>query len=362
MKVVVAGASGVVGLAATRRFARDAAYTTLALSRRPPARIDPAVHCAVDLLDRSECFAFAREHSGITHVVYAALQEAPGLSPGWLDPAQIELNRAMCANLADAVAAGGSLRHVTLVQGTKAYGVHVDRNVPIPCREDQPRHDHPNFYFAQEDYLRDLQRTAGFALTILRPQIVFGESIGSPMNLIPVLGAYGAILRARGEALHYPGGERGVSEAVCADLLADVIHWAATAPAARDQTFNVANGDVFTWPDVWPAIADALGMAVGEPRPLSLEAAFASAEWQREWAAIADRHRLAAPRELAAFVGQSPIYADRLLGSAGKNAAVPALVSTIKLRQAGFSGCIDTPSMFRRWFSALQTSGVLPVA
>ncbi len=39
----------------------------------------------------------------------------------------------------------------------------------------------------------------------------------------------------------------------------------------RNQIFNVTNGDVFVWPNVWPAIADALGFAPGEHVPLSLD-------------------------------------------------------------------------------------------
>ena len=38
----------------------------------------------------------------------------------------------------------------------------------------------------------------------------------------------------------------------------------------------------------------------------------------------------------------------------------PALVSTIKLRQAGFGGCIDTDDMFRKWFARFRERRLLP--
>ena len=38
------------------------------------------------------------------------------------------------------------------------------------------------------------------------------------------------------------------------------------------QIFNVTNGDVFVWPNVWPAIADALGFASGEHVPMTTAA------------------------------------------------------------------------------------------
>ena len=56
-------------------------------------------------------------------------------------------------------------------------------------------------------------------------------------------------------------------EATDVDILARAIAWAGETEAARDQAFNVTNGDVFRWQEVWPAIADALGMRPGEARP-----------------------------------------------------------------------------------------------
>jgi hypothetical protein len=68
------------------------------------------------------------------------------------------------------------------------------------------------------------------------------------MNAIVALGTYGAILRGAGEPLHYPGGDPNIMEATDVDLLA--IAWAGEAEAARDQVFNVTNGDVFLWQEV----------------------------------------------------------------------------------------------------------------
>lgn len=77
--------------------------------------------------------------------------------PGWLDPALMERNLSMLRNLFDPlleVAAG--LQHVSLMHGTKAYGLHhpaVASRVKVSLRECEPRLEHPNFYFLQEDYL-----------------------------------------------------------------------------------------------------------------------------------------------------------------------------------------------------------------
>jgi hypothetical protein len=39
---------------------------------------------------------------------------------------------------------------------------------------------------------------------------------------------------------------------------------------------------------------------------------------------------------------------------------MPALVSTIKLRQAGFAEMMDSEVMLRKWFRAMQERRLLP--
>jgi nucleoside-diphosphate-sugar epimerase len=356
-RVVVFGASGVIGKAAARHFAATG-WDTIGVSRRDPG-VAGVAHVALDLHDGEACRPALGGIPGVTHVVYAAMQEAPGLVEGWRDEELMTTNLAMLRHALDPILDDrrSSLAHVSLLQGSKAYGVHLEP-VPVPLRETTPRHPHSNFYFLQEDHLRERQRGAGWALTILRPQVVYGDALGNPMNLIPAIGAYGAICRDRGRPLSFPGGAPHVSEAVDADLLAEVLAWAAVAPAARNETFNVANGDTFVWHYVWPAIADALGVDVGQPVPSRLAVEMRSEE--ERWAAVVDRYALRSPRSLRAFAGDSFAYADLLFGHGIDTPRLPTLTSTIKLRQAGFSGCRDTEEMFRRWLRRLQDDRLLP--
>jgi hypothetical protein len=126
---------------------------------------------------------------------------------------------------------------------------------------------------------------------------------------------------------------------------------------ARNEIFNVTNGDVFTWPYVWPAIADALGFAAGEHVPLSLDKEMRPRE--AEWAAIRREHGLASGT-LEQFVGLSFEYADYTMGYGRTEPGPPALVSTIKLMQAGFTEVIDTEAMFRKAFAEMQAKKLLP--
>jgi nucleoside-diphosphate-sugar epimerase len=347
-KVLVAGASGVVGEAALRHFSSLDGWAAVGLARRPPEGFDCV---AVDLADADSCRALASV-GGVTHVVYAALYEKPGLVAGWYEADQMERNLLMLRNLFESLPLG-DLEHVTLLQGTKAYGAHVGAVVQ-PGREREPRHPHDSFYWLQEDWLRSLQRDASWALTIMRPQVVFGEAMGSNMNAIPALGVYAAMCRLDGRPLDLPGPGAFVTEAVDADLLARAFAWAATAAEARNETFNVTNGDVFTMRGVWPALADAFGMEPGELVPTSLAESMPARE--SDWAAVCDRFDLVAPRTFDRFVGQGFVYADVFLGAPGG----ATLVSTVKLRQAGFGDCVDTEDMFRRLVARLQERRLLP--
>jgi nucleoside-diphosphate-sugar epimerase len=359
MKVVVFGATGVGGHAAAEHFAGVADGGVIGVSRRP-VNLAGVTHVAIDLADAADAARAIRDplFAGTTHVVYAALQESPELVAGWRDTELMAHNLRMFRHALEPLVAahGGTLAHVSLLQGAKAYGLHVGRS-PLPAKERSPRDSHENFYFLQEQALRALAESASWSWSILRPQIVFGESLGSPMNLLPAIGVYAAIEHERGRPLDFPGGPPQVHEAVDARLLARALGWAAVAPEARGEIFNVTNGDVFDWHAVWPAIADTFGMDVGEPVPQRL--AEVMPPRAPEWANVVDRYRLRAPRDMGAFVGSSWQYADILFGASGTR-PLPALLSTVKIRQAGFAECIDTEDMFREWFAAFQQRQLLP--
>jgi nucleoside-diphosphate-sugar epimerase len=249
------------------------------------------------------------------------------------------------------------LRHVALLQGTKAYGVHV-RPLTVPAREGRSEmYEQPNFYWAQENFLRELQQGKGWHWSILRPVLIVGEAMGGAMDLIPPLGVYASILREQGRPLDYPGGAARVSQAVDVDLLARAIAWAGEATAARNQAFNVTNGDVFTWENVWPTIADALEMTPGNAVPRSLVQEYPN--WIAPWDELRRKHDLISPG-LEAFVGLSFQYADYSMRYGQTQSGPPSIVSTVKINQAGFTEMMDTEAMFRKWFALARSRRLLP--
>ena len=357
--ILVAGATGLVGYAALKHFSQHPGDTVIALSRRQPHETFGARFIPLDLTDAEACRSAAAGLTEVTHLVYAALFELPGLVEGWRDARQIETNDRMLRNLLEPLtAAAPKLRHATLLQGTKAYGVHV-RPMLVPAREGRSEmREQPNFYWAQEDYLREKQRGSSWHWTILRPVLVVGEAIGGAMNLIPALGVHAALMRLRGDVLPYPGGAPRLSQAVDADLLARAIAWAGESPKTRNEIFNVTNGDVFVWENIWPAIAEANGMKPGPAEPFALNTLPETGA--AEWDAIRARHRLLAPA-LGEFVGLSLEYADYQMRFGRTDIGPPSFVSTVKINQAGFTETMDTETMFRKWFRLFQRTRLLPL-
>ena len=358
--VLIAGATGLVGYAASKHFAAQPDAEVIALSRHTALFPGQTRHMMLDLTDAQQCQEAAESWRDVTHLVYGALFELPGLVAGWRDSVQIQTNDRMLRNLLEPlmVAAPG-LRHVTLLQGTKAYGVHV-RPMRVPAREGRSElREQPNFYWAQEDYLRAAQFRREWSWTILRPVLIVGEAIGGAMNLIPALGAHAALMQEQGAVLPYPGGGPRVGQAVDADLLARAIGWSGEADAARNDTFNVTNGDVFVWEHVWPAIAEAVGMQAGAPCPFALSGLLGVADGA--WDRLRARHGLAAPG-LRDFVGQSLEYADYQMRCGQAEPGPPSIVSTVKINQAGFHEAMDTEAMFRKWFRVFQDKRLLPPA
>ena len=85
------------------------------------------------------------------------------------------------------------LRHVSILQGTKAYGIHVE---PMKAPAKKNGHaNHDNFYWHQEDILKRLSKKRNWSFNIWRPQVVLGNATGSPMNLIAAVAVYATICR-----------------------------------------------------------------------------------------------------------------------------------------------------------------------
>lgn len=355
-KVVVFGGLGLVGRSVIKALESRDDWQIVGVSRRAPDFRSRARFISLDLTDRDACVSVfsAAEFADVTHVVYAALYEKPELIAGWRDPEQIATNTTMLQNALAVLGRQPSLRHVTLLQGTKAYGAHI-APMRIPGRERQPRHPGANFYWNQEDHLIELSARRQWTYSIMRPQVVCGFALGSPMNILSALGVLAAVQRERGEPLRFPGGAPCITQATDADLLARAIVWAAEDPACANETFNIANGDVMVWQEIFSVVAEVFGMPAAEPAPVRL--AEAMPEYAPLWQNIVQRYELA-PHSMQDLIGASWQFADAVFGYG--RSPPSTVVSTVKARRFGFAECVDTEEMFVRQLTELQAARILP--
>jgi nucleoside-diphosphate-sugar epimerase len=357
-KVLVTGASGLIGVAAIEQFL-SAGWDVVGVSRRKPALPSGRdFHfLSVDLRDKKAAHAAFEPLTDVTHIAYAALHEKPELVAGWLSKEQIDINNAMLRNVLQPIAENAAdFQHISILQGTKIYGVHL-HPMPIPARERDAHNDHPNFFFDQEATVREMGARHGFNYTALRPQLVTGPTPGA-LNVMPAIGVYAAIRREKGEPFSFPGGPSFVWEAADAGLVADVMVWAAQSREAANEAFNVTNGDVFEWRNVWPAMAETLGIETGSDKPVSVAAYLK--QNADVWERIVAKYSLRL-RSLQELVGQGDQHADFAFAY-GAQTGPRAFVSTVKLRQAGFTKTIDTEESFRNALQSLIDRKFLPPA
>jgi nucleoside-diphosphate-sugar epimerase len=362
-KVLVTGALGVIGRAVVERLAARDGIQVVGLARRNPdaglieslrGAKRPVQWVSCDLQDAAATRAALAAHRDATHLVYAALYEKPELIRGWLAPDHVDVNGAMLANTFAALESA-PLAHVSLLQGTKAYGAHAGRPMRVPARERDAKRDHANFYFVQQDALEARAARDGFAWTIFRPQVVLGVAVGSAMNPVAALGAYAVILRELGEPLRFPGHPHVLTECIDARIIAAAIEWSWREPRANREAINLTNGDVIVWRTLFERLASEFEMKLEEtPLRVSEEMPKHAALWRR----VAERESLRID-DLNALIGLSWQYADILFGAPAPS-PVPTLVSTIKARQLGFWDCIDSEECVVQHLEAMRRCRYLP--
>ena len=352
---MIVGSTGLVGAGAVEHFSKLEDWEVTAVARRRLAFPDSVRQLQIDLTDAPACIEGLQGLSTITHVLYTALFEKPNLVASWRDEEQMAVNLAMLRNLMDALdRSAPALRHITLLQGAKAYGLHLG-TTPVPCKERSPRHPHDNFYWLQEDLLRERKPHRGWTFSILRPQLVLGTAPG-PMNIMVAIGALAAIQRELGHPLCFPGGTYGVYGASDSRLIARAVEFVGTHEICAGETYNIVNGDVFAWKDVWPGIAAHFGMPAGAPSPMCL--ADTMPQHEDVWKRIAEREGLAEP-SLTRLASSSWQFADRAFGF-GFEYPPHSVLNGLKLRGHGFTDFLDTEDAMIHWLQRLQDDKVLP--
>jgi nucleoside-diphosphate-sugar epimerase len=352
-QALVIGISGVIGRALSEHLLSQG-WTVHGLSRGRTAVPEGCRPITADLTRPDELRA-ALEGLDVDRVFFTAWARQA------TEKENIRVNGAMVSNVLDAI--GPSLKggHAALVTGLKHYlgpfEAYATGAVPItPFREEQGRQAVDNFYYEQEDRLFDAAARHGFSWSVHRPHTIIGYAVGNAMNMGVTLAVYATLCRETGQPFVFPGSAaqwNGLTDMTDARLLARHLTWAATSEAARDQDFNVVNGDVFRWQWMWPRIAERFGIEAapfdGVVRPLAERMGENSVA---TWADIAARHGLSEPDlgKLASWW-----HTDADLGR-----PMEVLADMGKSRKAGFTGYQSTPDAFDDLFARLEAERVIP--
>ncbi|MBX3549890.1 MAG: NAD-dependent epimerase/dehydratase family protein [Xanthobacteraceae bacterium] len=339
---LIAGAKGHVGSQLAGLLAQKADWRVVTLGRSAGGR----GHVSADLLTDDLDSALSSVPQ-ITHLFYCV--RAPHNESG---KENVAGNLLMLQRVVEAAERTNALAHIHIVEGGKWYGAHLGP-YKTPAREDDERHAGENFYHAQEDWLRAHQPRANWSWSASRPSFVCAVTPGQGRNMISTLGAYAAICKETGQPLHYPGSEqsfRSLTEITNGGLLARAIHHIVCESAARNQAFNVTNGDWLRWSDIWADIAALFEVPAGDAKPFRL--ADWSADKDAVWASIVARHRL--EQTSLSQVANWP-FADFFIG---QDYDVASDVN--KLRSIGFDEAADSKASILSMIGEYRKLRLLP--
>lgn len=344
---LVVGAHGVIGRHLVDQLAELGDWDVMGLSRRGGEAKDRVRYVSVDLLDPDDCREKLGGLNQVTHIFYAAYQDRPA----WAE--LVAPNLAMLVNVVDAVEPIASgLRHISLMQGYKVYGAHLGP-FKTPARETDAHHMPPEFNVDQQTFLENRQQDKTWTWSAIRPCVVCGFALGNPMNLAMVIAVYAAMSKELGLPLRFPGKPGAYDtllEMADGGLLARATIWAATDERCANQAFNINNGDLFRWNEMWPKIARFFDLEVAPPLPMSLDTVMADKE--PLWNTMTEKYGLEPHlyKEVsswrfgdAVFSWDYDVFAD---GS--------------KARRFGFHEYVDTEAMFLEIFGDLRRRKIIP--
>ena len=141
-----------------------------------------------------------------------------------------------------------------------------------------------------------------------------------------------------------------IYQATSARLLAKAMTWAATEPGCANQSFNIVNGDLTRWNELWPVIAEYFEIPVGPAQPMDLVRIMA--DKGSLWDEIARQHQL---RDIP--LNQ---LVDWEFGNYCFQIDYDMISDLNKCRAYGFSETVDTPQMFRHLFDELRAKRIIP--
>ncbi|TRZ43990.1 SDR family oxidoreductase [Robertkochia solimangrovi] len=264
---LIAGGNGIIGRNLTDYFCNRDDWKVIVTSRSPLKYNTTANYVSLDLSNENAVFQQIDILQEVTHVFYSAYTER-------VDPyEQVNANQELLENLITGLEAiEAPLQRVVFIQGGKAYGAHLGI-YKTPALETDPRSITPNFYYNQEDYLRERSKDKFWTWTAIRPDIVIGYTLGNPMNLSNLIAVYATLCKEEGIPFRFPGSPKAYQVLVNVtgvEVLSKGMDWASTSASTENEIFNVTNGDIFRWYQAWEKFGEFFGVEIAEPQTFSL--------------------------------------------------------------------------------------------
>ncbi|MCX2454194.1 SDR family oxidoreductase [Pedobacter sp. PLR] len=344
---LVIGANGVIGSNLIKYLEELDNWNIIGISRRGGTDTTKTKYLSVDLLNKEDCKKQLQFLTSITHIFYAAYQD----KPSWAE--LVPPNLAMLVNVVTEIElVAKDLQHISLMQGYKVYGAHYGP-FKTPAKESDAGHMPPEFNVDQQQYLEKQQEGKKWSWSALRPSVVGGAALGNPMNLVLVIAIYATISKALGLPLRFPGKPGAYDKLMDftdAGLLAKATVWAATAPECRNQAFNITNGDLFRWNELWPKIAAYFQMETAPPLHLPLQTVMA--DKTIVWEQIQEKYSLEkhSYQEVSAWGFGDFVFSWNY----------DFFSDGTKARRMGFHEFIDTEKMFFDLFDELKSKKIIP--
>ncbi|WP_313580420.1 SDR family oxidoreductase [Chishuiella sp.] len=265
---LILGANGIIGRNLTNYLIESNNWDVITSARKKLNYETSVDFIQLDLNDIEISDEVSGKLNNVTHVFFNAYIEKK------TPYEQSEANLKILSNIVPVLEQySPNLERILFIQGGKAYGAHLGV-YKTPAYETDPRSITPNFYYDQEDYLRRQSIGKRWNWTAIRPDIVIGFTTRTPMNLANLIAIYVVLCKEEGIPMRFPGTKKAYDVLVNVTgtkVLSQSLEWAAVEVSTENEIFNITNGDVFRWSQVWPKIGAFFGVEVAEPQTFSLQ-------------------------------------------------------------------------------------------
>ncbi|THZ50229.1 hypothetical protein D6C90_02777 [Aureobasidium pullulans] len=334
---LIYGASGISGwslLNQTRIYPTPTTFSRITGTTSRPFSLEKAqipqderikIASGIDLTKSADQVAAALKEkvediSTVTHVFFTGTASLTSMSPSaYIFAAYIQeddfetLKQTNTRLLENAVRAieqlAPNLKSIILQTGGKGYGLEFPQEVGIadhiPLKESCPRIPEPYaskiFYYTQYDLLKQLSEGKSWTFSEVRPDGVVGFAPGTnAMNMAQGIAIYLAMYKevhGAGATVPFPGHEHGYNSThtdTFQDILSQMeIHAALnTDKCGNGGVFNVADGKVVTWAQVWPRLCERFGLVGGSPQSDATSMLQFVKNSRNAWVTLAKRHGL----------------------------------------------------------------------